>query len=428
MTQTKKSSPGLKFSKDFMWGASVSAHQVEGGNHNQWTVWELETAKQRASEAQNNYSHLECWDNIKAQASLPSNYVSGMAGDHFNRYLDDFKLVKQLNLTTLRSGIEWSRIEPEEGEFNREALNHYIDYFKQLKELDIKPVLTLWHWTFPEWFAKKGGFLKRSNVKYYLRYVKFIMDNFGVEIEYFITINEPTTYAAMSFYESRWPPQKRSLISTVRVLHNLASAHNRAYRIIKKAYPDSRVGLAHSCTYFYAGDSSLVSRISAWVAHRFGNEYFINLIKKRQDYFGLNYYFANRMIGTRVHNPSNMRNDLGWSLEPDKLRPFLSVLYKRYNLPILITESGVADSEDKYRKWWIAQSIKSIDGAQKDGVPMLGYIHWSLLDNFEWAEGFWPRFGLIEIDYKTQKRSIRPSAKWYSQVVKRIRQDTVTVD
>jgi beta-glucosidase len=175
-------------------------------------------------------------------------------------------------------------------------------------------------------------------------------------------------------------------------------------------------------SYFYAGDSSLISRLSAWTTHRFANEYFINLVKRRQDYFGLNYYFANRFIGTRVHNPEGAKNDLGWSMQPDMLRPFLSVIFKKYKLPILITESGVADRKDINRKWWIAESIKAIDGAQKDGVEMLGYIHWSLLDNFEWAEGFWPRFGLVEVDYKTQKRTVRASAKWYAQVIHKLRE------
>ena len=421
MTKTEKSSSGLNFSDKFLWGASVSTHQVEGCNHNQWSIWELETARQRAAESEYNYSHLDCWEDIKDQVILPSNYVSGVSSDHYNRYVSDFEYVKTLNFTALRSGIEWSRIEPEDGKFDKQALAHYQDYFKELKKAGVTPILTLWHWTFPEWFADKGGFLKRSNVKYFVRYVKFIMENFGVDIKYFITINEPTTYAGMSYYEKRWPPQKKSVVATVRVLHNLALAHRRAYKIIKKRYPKSQVGLAHSLSYFYAGDSSIISRFSAWVAHKVGNEYFLNLVKKQQDYFGLNYYFANRLVGTRVHNLNKEQNDLGWSLEPDKLRPFLSVLYKKYKLPIIITESGVADRQDKYRKWWIAQSIKAIDGAQKDGVMMLGYIHWSLLDNFEWAEGFWPRFGLIEVDYKTQQRSLRPSAKWYGQVIGKIR-------
>lgn len=420
MIGTEKKQTDIHFSNKFLWGASVSTHQVEGGNHNQWTIWELETARLKASQADNNYSKLDCWLEIKDQATKPSNYVSGVANDHFNRYSSDFSIAKKLNLTALRSGIEWSRIEPIEGEFNTDALEHYRGYFKELIDMGITPVITLWHWTFPDWFANKGGFIKRSNLKYFKRYISFVVDNLDLDIKYIITINEPTTYAAMSYYEGRWPPQKKSIFQTLRVMHNLALAHNQAHKIIKLKYPKSKIGLAHSLTYFYPGDSSVISKLSAKVAHTFGNEYFINLVRKRQDYLGLNYYFANRLIGTRVHNPDDPKNDLGWSMEPDKLRPLLNQLYSKYRLPIMITESGVADRRDSHRKWWISQSIKSMDGAQKDGVKMLGYIHWSLLDNFEWAEGFWPRFGLVEIDYKSQDRKIRQSAKWYGQVIKKI--------
>ena len=133
MTQTRQSGSGIKFSDKFLWGASVSTHQVEGGNHNQWSVWELETAKNRAAEAEYNYCHLDCWEDIKEQVKLPSNYVSGSACDHYNRYKNDFEIVKKLNFSALRSGIEWSRIEPKEGEFDKEALAHYQDYFRQLE-------------------------------------------------------------------------------------------------------------------------------------------------------------------------------------------------------------------------------------------------------------------------------------------------------
>ena len=181
------------------------------------------------------------------------------------------------------------------------------------------------------------------------------------------------------------------------------------------------MGLAHNCAYYYAGDDSWISDLVAKLGHKFSNEYFINKVKRQQDFFGLNYYFANQILGTRVHNSDdNELNDLGWDMQPDKLRPLMVQLYKKYKLPILITESGVADQKDQYRKWWIAQSIKAIDGAIKDGVPALGYIHWSLLDNFEWAEGFWPRFGLISVDYKTQTRKPRASAIWYSKLIKTI--------
>lgn len=420
MHEPKKQGVSLRFSKNFLWGASMSTHQVEGGNHNQWSVWELETAQLKASQAAHNYQHLACWQDIKDEASKPSNYVSGRASDHFVRYKTDFSLAKKMHLNTIRCGIEWSRIEPEEGVFNEAALRHYRQYLQTLIDDGFTPIVTLWHWTFPEWFARKGGFLKRSNIAYFTRYVRYIMENIQVAMPYVITINEPTVYTAMSYHQRRWPPQDGSIISSMRVLHNLGLAHRRAYTVIKKHAPRTKVGLAHNCAYFYAGDNSKISRLSAIIAHKLSNEYFINRVKKHQDFFGLNYYFANRIFGTKVHNPDGDHNDLGWSMQPEQLRPLINVLYKKYQKPVIVTESGVADREDQYRKWWIAQSIKSLSGAVADGSKVAGYIHWSLLDNFEWAEGFWPRFGLIQVDYKTQTRTIRPSARWYGSVIKKI--------
>lgn len=409
----------LRFPKKFMWGASISTHQVEGGNHNQWSAWELETAQVKVAQARYNYEHLENWDAIKDQVLKPSNYVSGRAADHYHRFEEDFALAKKLHLNTLRSGIEWSRIEPQEGRFDSDALQHYQRYFQSLKQQGITPIITLWHWTFPEWFAQKGGFIKRRNIKYFTRYIQYLMENLDVEFRYVITINEPTIYAALSYHERRWPPEEGSKLATLTVMRNLARAHRKSYKIIKKRHPKAQVGLAHSCAYYYAGDDSWISAQVARLAHKFANEWFINRVKQTQDFLGLNYYFANQVQGTRVHNPdSNHRSDLGWDMQPDKLRPLLSQLYQKYKLPIIITESGVADKNDAYRKWWIAQSVKAMDGAIKDGVKLHGYIHWSLLDNFEWAEGFWPRFGLIEVNYKTQQRRPRPSALWYARLIK----------
>ncbi len=407
----------LHFPKDFLWGASVSTHQVEGGNHNQWSVWELETAKLKASKAEARYSQLAVWPEIQKQATDPSSYVSAQASDHFRRYESDFDIAKSLHFNTLRAGIEWSRIEPKEGEFNEQALEHYKTYFKELKNRGITPVITLWHWTFPEWFAHKGGFKNRRNVKYFTRYVTYLTKQMGEQFEYVITLNEPGTYAGMSYHERVWPPQEGSKLALVWVLLNLAHAHRKSYKIIKKQQPRAMVGLAHNCTYFYAGDDSWVSRLSARVANYFANDFFIGRVKRQQDYLGVNYYWAQRMLGLKIHNPEDKHNDLGWDMQPDKLQPLVEQLYQKYQLPIMITESGVADMHDQYRQWWIAQSIKALDGVLADGVPVIGYVHWSLLDNFEWAEGFWPRFGLVEVDYKTQKRTVRDSAKWYGRFI-----------
>lgn len=414
----EKKNPKLHFPKNFLWGASVSTHQVEGGNHNQWSTWELETARIKAAQAQYMYGHLENWEEIKAAAEKPNNYVSGKATDHFNKYLLDFEIASKLHFSALRSGVEWSRIEPREGEFNQKAIEHYKTYFSELKKRNITPIITLWHWTFPDWFTKKGGFEKRGNVKYFVRYIQTVMKELAPLSTYVITINEPTVYAAMSYHEGRWPPEGESKVMMVKVMLNLAAAHKKSYKVIKKINPKINVGLAHNCAYYYPGDDSWISKTTAWLGHHFSNEFFINRVKRHQDFFGLNYYFANRVTGTRVHNPDKVTNDLGWDMQPDKIRPLLNQLYTKYKIPFIITESGVADMHDQYRKWWISESIKAMDGAIKDTVPLKGYIHWSLLDNFEWAEGFWPRFGLVEIDYKTLQRKVRPSALWYSKLIK----------
>ncbi|MBP9738285.1 glycoside hydrolase family 1 protein [Candidatus Saccharibacteria bacterium] len=418
MDTEKQKKIKLKFPKNFLWGASVSTHQVEGGNHNQWSVWELETAQLKSKNAAQNYKHLSNWQDIQDQATKPSNYVSGAAADHYNLYKKDFDIAKKLHFNALRSGIEWSRIEPAEGEFDLTAVEHYRVYFTELKKQGITPILTLWHWSFPDWFAKKGGFLKRKNVKYFVRYVDYIMSELGMDFQYIITINEPTVYTAMSYHERRWPPEESSLFKSYRVLRNLSLAHKQSYKRIKKLYPKSQIGIAHNCAYFYPGDNSAISKFSSWFAHAVSNKYFIDRVKRYQDFLGLNFYFANRMLGTRVHNIETKRSDLGWDLQPDKLQPLLISLYKSYNLPILVTESGVADEHDTYRQWWIAQSVKSMNGAIGNGVKMIGYIHWSLLDNFEWAEGLWPRFGLVAVNYNTQKREIRPSALWYAKLIR----------
>lgn len=408
----------LHFPKHFLWGASVSTHQVEGGNNNQWSQWELETAQVKVAQARYNYGHLPIWNEIKDQAQSPENYVSGEATDHYNKFQLDFDIAKKLRFTALRTGVEWSRIEPEQGVFDAKEIDHYKTYFSELKKRGITPVITLWHWTMPDWFAKKGGFEKRTNVKYFTRYVTRITKELGIYFNYVITINEPTVYAAYSYHEQLWPPQKGSKIATVRVLRNLAIAHNKAYKVIKKQRPKAKVGLAHNCASFYAGDDSAITRTVVKLLDLLENRIFINRVRRKQDFFGLNYYFANRVIGTRVHNPTEHTNDAGWSMEPDKLQPLVEHMYKKYKRPIIITESGVADMHDQYRKWWITESIKALDGAIKNGVPVLGYIHWSLLDNFEWEKGFWPRFGLVEIDYKTQKRTVRPSALWYGRLIR----------
>lgn len=398
----------------------MSAHQVEGGNDNQWTEWELETAKVKAAQAEYKYKGTPRWTEVKKEAKSPANYISGLAADHFRRYDHDFALAHRLNLNSLRVGIEWSRIEPSEGEFNKSATAHYKKYLLSMIGQGIEPVVTLWHWTNPVWFEEKGGFSKRRNIKFFLRYVRYICQQLGMHIRYIVTINEPTVYANMSYREERWPPQMGSKNMMLKVLLNLAAAHKKSYKIIKFIRPRSKVGLAHHVAYCYSGDDSRISQIAAAWHRWLENEWFINRVKRYQDFLGLNYYFSNRFCGTRVHNPAVLKSDLGWDMSPKDIGHLLQRLDSKYGLPILITENGLADHSDDYRQWWIKETVSAMNEALRSGVRLMGYLHWSLLDNFEWAEGFWPRFGLIEVDYETQQRKVRPSALWYARFIKQV--------
>ncbi len=410
------------FPKKFLWGASTAAHQVEGGNHNQWSVWELENARALAMKAEYHISDLNKWDHIKDIARQPDNYVSGKAVDHYNRYKEDFDLLKKLHMNAFRFSVEWSRIEPEEGVWSAEAIEHYRQYIMELKKRDIEPVMTLFHFTLPVWFSDMGGFEKRRNVKYFERFAEKVAHELGPGVRYIVTINEPNVYLEQSYLEGSWPPAKQNKIVAWRVLENLAYAHKLAAAAIRDVSSDHLVSIAHSTTYTYAGDDSWLSSISASIMQYLSDDYFLKKIIKHCDYLGVNYYFSARVYGYRVHNPDEKQSDLGWDASPMNLQFALERLYDKYDKPILITENGIADMDDELRKWWISQSIVAMKLAMQRGVDLIGYLHWSLVDNFEWAYGKWPRFGLAAVNYKTMERRLRPSAKWFGAVIAKLRQ------
>jgi beta-glucosidase len=151
------------------------------------------------------------------------------------------------------------------------------------------------------------------------------------------------------------------------------------------------------------------------------DDYFMKKIIKTCDFIGVNYYFSHRVYGYRIHNPDDHLNDMGWSMEPEHIQQMIERLYEKYQLPIFITENGLADAKDEYRQWWLMQTIVGINKAIASGVEVIGYLHWSLIDNFEWDKGFWPRFGLFDVDYRTMKRTPRASAVWFAKILKKIR-------
>lgn len=391
------------FSKSFFWGAATSAHQVEGHNYNNWSVWE----KSAERVAQLRLTH---------PTGSIEDYFSGEAADHYNRYKEDLSLAKKLGHNAFRLSIEWSRIEPEEGKFDYKEIKHYQDVTDYCIKLGITPIVTLWHWTSPVWMAKYNYFESKNSVKLFSRYVSIVCSQLP-KVHNWLTVNEPEIYTDNSYIHRRWPPQKASWKAGILVFRNLIKAHKEAYTVIKKLNPAAQVGIATNNSHFEAGNKNIDTLLYTKLYRYINNELFLRRIQRQLDFIGLNYYFHSRIIGHQQVNENEITSDLGWELYPQGIYNAIAEL-KKYHKPIMITENGLADRKDSYRAWFIEETIKAIQKAISDGHNVIGYLHWSLLDNFEWADGFSPRFGLIEIDYKTQKRTIRKSALKYSEIIR----------
>jgi len=412
----------FKFPKDFFFGASTSAHQVEGGNHNDWTEFEHANSVRLAAEAARRHAnaHTRIPDFILKNYPNPlqeENYISGKACDHYNRFREDFDIAKQLGHNAHRFSIEWSRIEPEEGKFNEREIEHYREVIKALRERGIEPFVTLWHWTLPAWARDNGGIYSKEFPKYFSRYVEYVVKKLGQDIRFWITLNEPGVIIRYAYLWGIWPPQKRNIFLALKIFWILAEAHKLAFRIIHDINKEAQVGSANAMRYIEAYNNNPINKFAAFVANFFSREYFLRLTKNTHDFIGLNYYIHHQMkFPQREIMTSEWLNDMGWEVYPEGIYHLLRFL-KKHHLPIYITENGIADARDLYRARFIKESLAWVEKAMREGVDVRGYFYWSLLDNFEWDKGFWPRFGLVEIDYKTLERKVRSSAWAFKSII-----------
>lgn len=379
----------LTFPNGFLWGAATSAYQVEGG---------VEDAD---------------WSKVSP---------AGRATNHYHLWRQDLKLLNQLSLNAYRFSIEWSRIEPKPGEFSQSAIEHYRSMLEFLKENGIKSMATLHHFTTPLWMSRQGGWADKDIVFYFCRFAKRMFQEYSDLIDFWVTINEPfSVYAPLSYLIGRWPPQKKNPMLFFKVIHNQILAHKKIYKIFHsqdKEGKKARVGIAKNNQYFEPFSCSLADRITARAADYFSNKFPLNQLKDHMDFIGLNYYHHCRIkFPFMTRNENQLTSDMGWEIYPEGIYHVLKEL-DQYQLPIYITENGLADKDDKLRKDFIKDHLAWTYKAIKEGVDVRGYFHWSLLDNFEWDQGFKPRFGLIEVDYKTLERKARPSAYFYSQIAK----------
>ncbi len=391
----------LKFPEGFLWGAATSAHQVEGNNTNSdWWEWEQK---------------------------LPEERHSGRADNQYELYEQDFDLAKSLSHNAHRLSIEWARIEPEEGKFDEKEIEHYVKVLKSLKDRGLKVMLTLHHFTNPIWFSKKGGWESFRAAYFFNRFVNKIIAEVDPYVDLYVTINEPGVYAYMSYLVGVWPPQKTSKRASFLVLWNMAQAHKKVYKTIKRVNKNAQVGIAHNVQSFNNFHKhSLREDFAVWVLDLINNHLIYWLTGKGvHDFIGLNYY-QNKYIS--FNGESNLPSvvdititkkdvsDMGWEVRPEGIFDVI-MDFSDYHLPIYITENGLAATNDDRRCRFLISYLKEIYHALESGVNVLGYFHWSLIDNFEWADGYTPRFGLIEVDYETKKRTPRNSSYVYQAII-----------
>ncbi|MFC1598077.1 glycoside hydrolase family 1 protein [Patescibacteria group bacterium] len=397
----------LAFPNGFLWGASTSAHQVEGNNiNNDW--WEWEQKK----------DHVKNGDK------------SGIATDHYNRFTEDFELAAGMNHNAHRFSIEWSRIEPQEGKWDMNEVKHYRQVLRELRKNKLKPMVTLFHFTLPVWVANKGGWANAEIPKFFARYAEFIAKELGKQVDFWVTINEPAIYIGQAYVSVNWPPQEKSAWKAALAFKNLAKGHKLAYTAIhkqmKKQKRTAEVGISKNTLSIFSYRNKFFDYLYVRASEFIWNELFYSLTKRTHDFIGLNYYFVQRVrrgedgrfifVDVRKEERREI-SDLGWEVYAPGLFDVL-LEFKKYKKPIYITENGIATTNDDKRSRYIVAHLKELYHAIQAGIDVRGYFHWSLLDNFEWNSGFDPRFGLLEVNYKTLKRKVRPSAKVYARIAK----------
>lgn len=405
---------GFKLLRGMELGAATAATQIEGGEcgHN-WNDW---YRKGRIKDGSN----------------------PALTTRHYDLWKQDCDLMKRMGLQVYRMGIEWSRLEPEEGNYDQKAFAHYREEILYLRELGIKPLLTLHHFTNPMWFEEKGGFSEVENSVCFLNFVKVCLENFYDIVSEYITINEPNVYATSCWFYGEFPPGGKSITKAVKVMSVMAHCHIEAYRMIHdfrcgKGLTDTRVSFVHHMRVFvpknkgnlwHRINARLLARMfqgavaDAMFEGRFGFP-FRNYYKDKRgnycDFIGINYYSRSTVSGfadgVRVGVPLN---DLGWEIYPEGIAECAKELYARWPLPVYITENGTCDNEDAFRSRYIYDHLKALCDS---GLPVERYYHWCFCDNFEWAEGESARFGIVHTDYSTQARTIKNSGNFYSAII-----------
>ncbi len=421
----------LDFPAGFLWGAATSAHQVEGGNtRNDW--WRFE----------------------QLPGVIAGGRGSGAACRHWEFFDSDFARAAADGHGAHRLSFEWSRLETSPGQFDPGAVAHYHAVLASLRRHALTPIVTLHHFTNPLWIADAGGWESRATVDRFESFVRFCAREFGSEVDWWCTVNEPEVFAFRGWSEGIWPPAVRDNSRALAVIANVLEAHGRAYHVLHSedrsdADGDgvaARVGFAkhriqleplrawnpldqlqsalEDRVFNVAVERAAIhGEIDLWIPGARAVKRSLPELRHTLDWYGLNYYtrWMVRSLSPVPHvaKPGAPRNDLGWELWPGGFEQAL-VAAGRFGIPVLVTENGVADSRDALRPAALVAFVEVMHAAIARGVNVLGYMHWSLLDNFEWSDGYDGRFGLYAVDFDDSERprTRRASAEVFARIAR----------
>jgi len=413
----------IHFPRGFLWGTATAAHQVEGNNtNNNWWAWEQQ------------------------DGHIMQGHKSGLACDWWGgRWKEDLDRAAETGQNAHRFSIEWSRIQPAPDQWDESALERYRSMLRGMLERGLMPMLTLHHFSNPIWLEEQGGWENDDTPKKFSVFVRKAVEALKEYVSYWVTINEPNVYAYSAFSEGQFPPGKKDINATFHVMVNLVRGHAMAYKIIHEIQPEARVGLSMNYRSLFPATASPLDKFVARTQSAIFNDLFpaaardgkvrllyrtVNIPEaaRSQDFLGVNYYSRDQVSFDITRGPA-LFGRMRYSKDADlsstgfianEPEGFFEALKwgLQFNVPILVTENGVEDSEDKMRPRYIAQHIQQLWHAVNFNWPIKGYFHWTLVDNFEWERGWTQRFGLWGLDVETQTRIRRKSVDLYAEICK----------
>ncbi len=411
----------LKFPNKFLFGTAVASYQVEGGIYNNdWTLWE-------------NKSNSVCVE--------PCNE----ACKHYEMLDQDIELLKKLEIKAFRFSIEWSRVEPTEGNFDTDAINHYVEKANKLIANNIIPIITFHHFTTPEWLFKKDSWLNPDADEYFDNYVGKLMEYLPSDIEFFNTINEPGIFAFFGYFSTnKFPPGIANETKFIQASENIMSAHKKALKTIKKYNQNAKVGMTHALQEWEDDDSNKLKEylkyhledkfleasvdddfigLQTYTIVRYPKSIFLKLSNSLL----LNIGFIRKFILPRIIQIFAGRNGaitsetrttkMGYEYRPEAVLYNLKRLKKIFpDKEIFITENGIATDNDDERIEFVTTVLKDVHKFVTEHNNVIGYLYWSLLDNFEWDLGYQMNFGLVKVNRETYERIPHKSASWFGNI------------